>query len=86
MLPGLWVYFLVLPGQIPTENLGKLPPPPALHCKVYIRDLEVTAMTVYLTQIVDVVGGYVKDIVCGGKMDTSYKMNAVIIPGVGTKI
>ena len=26
-LPGLWVYFSVLPGHIPTQNLGKLPPP-----------------------------------------------------------
>ena len=26
ILPGLWVYVLVLPGHIPTQHLGKLPP------------------------------------------------------------
>ena len=29
-LPGLWVYFLVLPGHIPTQTLGKLPHLPSL--------------------------------------------------------
>ena len=27
ILPGLSVYFLVLPGHIPTQTFGKLPPP-----------------------------------------------------------